>query len=200
MDFGQSRDQLFHKRELQKEEEQKGSPRVQDQIVNVAGADHEQILEKFHGNDKQKGRGKENEPFFLALEQIGQEERHGHKGANISHQIQKGVVDVYVSAQKALDVNVVDAAEGNRVDKSLIVCGSFVSHQIIDRVLSSSHGGIQQGKRKDQIEIEEKEQPKEPRQQLFVSRSLGVEDAAQIKEQTGDHKKETAPQGMGMKL
>ena len=142
-------------------EEQKRAARVQDQIVNVARSDHKQILQGFHKCHGQKRRWQKEIPSFLCGKKVGQKKRQGEECHKISQKIQKRVIGINVATQKAFDVNVVDAAQGNQIDKSMIVGASRLLNGVVDRVCASSHGGIQKSQGEQEVGVKEKKEEKE---------------------------------------
>ena len=130
--LSQSRQQPLQEGNLQKEIAEEGASGVQDQIVHVARAHHKgklQRLNRYHNQDLSR---EEEEPFPQSGEVMGKEKGHGHKGADVSNQIQEGVVAVDVAVEKALDVDVIDAAEGNGIEEALHVGLSRAAYLTVD--------------------------------------------------------------------
>ena len=72
----------------QKEQiEQERAARVQDQVVDIAGAHHKSKLDPLNGADAKQDRRQKYVPSSLQAEKPRQEERKRHEGADIADQI-----------------------------------------------------------------------------------------------------------------
>ena len=171
---------------LEEKIEEKRAACVEQKIVNVTGAYHQYKLEKLNSNGEKENGWEKAVPSFLCAKEIGEKEGKRYKRANVSRKIEQRVISIDIAAQKAPDVNIVNAVKGNKIDKILQIELAPAANLIVNRSRSSPKRWIQKRERKDQIEVKKKEEQEQVLHYAVASRAFAIENAAQIKEHTVD--------------
>lgn len=149
--------------DAQKPEQQEGAAGIEDQVIHIAGADHEPELHSLHrGHNQQDGRQK-HIPAPHRPEEGWQEEGEGHKGAEIAKQIEQGIAQVDIAVEHSFDVNRVDAFERAEVDEPAQIILAGGQPLLGQPVRAQSQPLIQQGKGENHPKIEQEKNAEQKR-------------------------------------
>lgn len=155
---------------------------IENQIVDVARTDHEQELECFNRGDAEyHGRNKKI-PFPLTSEQERHKESKGHKQTEVSDEIEQNVIEIDVSVDKPQNIDLVNAAEGNEINKPFDVMRALIAEMDVveNKISVTSEGDVGKGNGQNQIEIKCKKEIEETAKGCRISRSLQTKRAAAV--------------------
>ena len=128
---------------------------------------------------------------------VGEKEGERHEGADISYEIEQGVIGIDVAVDKALDIDLPDAFKGSQIDVAFQIRGAPRGIVYGSRNRPSAERLIKERQIDQKIDVQEKKEDHGAVEDAVVVRSSFSKDRTEV-EQRADHAEQEHAKDRGL--